>query len=256
MRYLFIICLLLIRNLSIAQDCTFQANFDKALYHIYNFEFDEALKESNRISNVAPEEAIFLKMENLWWEMICSPTNKNDSTFIRYLSSVPKLSSYKESRDIKLIYYSYLARYFNFKHQFFKKTSILIKLHNLLKYYNVSGNHSTDTFIESYRSLSVELYNYLELITINKIIPFSGNTSSSRLAILYKIESIQSDNFESFETIKTYILGKIYLEIEGDQDLALKKFQELTQMFPKNTIFKNTVDKLQNVQPASVVCTK
>jgi hypothetical protein len=50
-----------------------------------------------------------------------------------------------------------------------------------------------------------------------------------------------NSEYKSFDIVKTYLLAKIYFEIEGDKQKAFVKFTKLSSMFPKNTIFKQAV---------------
>jgi hypothetical protein len=78
--------------------------------------------------------------------------------------------------------------------------------------------------------LKYKLVSELDLFTKKNKLQFQNS--------LDKIDKLQNSQFTSFETIKNYFLGKIYLEIENDTTKAFVKFSELSNRYPGNKVFK------------------
>ena len=62
------------------------------------------------------------------------------------------------------------------------------------------------------------------------------------MSCLDKIEMQNEFENKTFKNCKTYLLGKIYLDIENDYSKANFKFEKLSEMFPGNMIFKKTAE--------------
>jgi hypothetical protein len=86
-----------------------------------------------------------------------------------------------------------------------------------------------------------ELDKFMEYKFINGIRVKTQSNQEKCRQTLTKIEEMTNSEYRAFDIAKTYILAKIYYEIENDNQKALQKFHKLSDLFPQNTIFRKAI---------------
>jgi hypothetical protein len=72
---------------------------------------------------------------------------------------------------------------------------------------------------------------------------FNSKQNIKRYEIcLTRLESMNNSDYTSFEIIKQYYLGKIYLDVEKNYSKALNKFEILSKICPNNLIFRKIIE--------------
>ena len=228
-----------------AKDAVYNSNIDKAIFFIYNMDFNQAENEIQKISIQSPETAQFLRLEYSWWEMISIHTEKKEAAFLENLNSVMDEKEDSVSNYNKLFYYTYRIRYDNIKGRYFSKMTSIFKFHLFLNQWIKEEDRPEDSFIESFKQLTFEMNNYMKYRFLDKFNLSSNKNSLKETYYLKKIEELSNPQFDSFNVVKDYLLAKIYLELEDNQAMAHATFQSLSLKFPHNTIFKEYLESSQ-----------
>jgi hypothetical protein len=214
--------------------------FDEIINKIYNQDFCEVPAKIEILKETSPQIAKFVEVDYLWWRMISNLNASTESLFILKLDSLNEESSDNENYR-RLIYFIYKIRYDNLKNKSLTRYLACLKFHFFMQNIDSSEIKKYDQFVQCLFQLMKEFDLYMEYKF------FSNNWFQSKKNIIkYKaslenMENMPVSENKSFSTIKSYLLGKIYLDIEINYTEALKKFEQLSRMFPENAIFKKTV---------------
>ncbi|MGD9931986.1 MAG: hypothetical protein AB7U05_18345 [Mangrovibacterium sp.] len=204
-------------------------------------EFEKAEKEINELEISSPKEAEFIRMELLWWKMITLGTKHSESAFLEQLKSFSKSKKIAKSDNNILLYYIYATRYNNYKGSIIRKVSNMVRFQLFLDQWQASIWTSNNSINQSFNNLILEINSYLKSKVSQKCNPFYRDSNENMNIHLKRIESLHNNSYKSFETIKNYLLAKIYLDIEKNKELAFQKFNDLAIQFPKNTIFNHII---------------
>lgn len=251
MKILYIIILFcsvsLISVRSLGKDFTYVSHVDKAIYLIYNMEFNKAEKEIDEISKSSPETAKYIRLEFLWWKMIAFHSEITELGFLESLNSLTNNDDGEPNSDYnKLFYFTYCIRYHNLQERYLQKMASAVKFHLFLNQWEKEGFEAEESFIQSFKTLTLEMNKYMKFRIFDKFNFLSNKNKHNDQYYLKKIESLNNPEFDSFNVVKTYLLAKIYLEIEKKPTLAHNNFKALSIKFPNNTVFKEYVKGYQN----------
>jgi len=171
--------------------------------------------------------------------MVSAFNATTESLFLSELNSLNETNSGNEDYK-KLFYFIYQIRYENFRNKNFIRYLTSLRLHFFLKNIDFEEIKKFDPFLISMFQLITEFDQYMEYKFLsNNGFQIKKNKIKCQSS-LGKMESMPISENKSFDIIKTYLLGKIYLDIEINYYKAFKKFQQLSIMFPQNIIFKET----------------
>jgi hypothetical protein len=213
---------------------------DEIIFKVYNQDFKEVPTKIQDLNRTSPQIAQYIKIDYLWWSMISNSTTQTDSFFLSELKSLNEKKSEDEDFS-KLIYFIYQIRYENLRNKSFSKYLTIMKFHFFMDNINLSCLKNADSFVQSMFKLMDEVNGFMKY----KFLYDNGLNSKviiekCRLS-LQKIEIMSNSEYKSFDVIKTYLLAKIYKEIENDNQKASMKFTKLSNLFPGNAIFKQTL---------------
>ena len=219
------------------------ASVDDITNKIFNQDFEGVPAEIDLLRKTSPQQAKYVKVDYLWWKMITDNTKAAEASFLSELDSVviEKERTGKTDYD-RLLYFTYQIRYDNLRKKSFSKYLNLIKLHLFLEKMNPEEVKNSDPFVVSLFNLMIEM----DLFMKYKFLSNNGfqpeiNRSKCQTSLTL-IENLHEPSNKTFGICKTYLLGKIYLDIENDYTKANMKFVELSEMFPGNLIFKKSVE--------------
>lgn len=203
--------------------------FNSIFSKIYNMQFDDAEKEllesKNMLENLKFQ---ILYIDLFWWKTIDCNCEKESEHFKEIVDKFPiGLENTTAKNNLEeLIIRSYKVRLYSYQNHYFNLVIESFKINRLLN------------TIENER-LTPE---YSELFGLYKAIFSMKNDfwSSSKM----KSSTIQLQQYALstnliIKTISTYFLAKNYYDIEKKPEKALPYFNELTTMYPQNSIFKN-----------------
>ncbi len=219
------------------------SDFDEIVSEIYNQDFRKVSAKIEKLKKLSPQVANYLQIDYLWWKLISANSVTNESEFLAALDELNNNDKNITYQDYnRLINFTYKIRYENLKNKTFSKYMTLLKFHSFMENIDKNNLKNKDSFITS----MFELMDVLNVFMKYKFLTDHGFDTKNNIEKCYsslrKIESMSNAEYKSFEVVKTYLLAKIYLEIELDFKKALDKFSKLSNMFPGNTIFKQTVD--------------
>lgn len=222
------------------------SEIDSLVMKIYNQEFRDIPAKIEALKIKSGAIAQYLEVDYLWWKMIAEPVASSEMDFLLSLDSIfvanesDKMESYS-----RLFYFIYKIRFDNLKQHDLSKYITIFKFHIFLDKIRKSHIKWPNTFMLS-------LFNLVEesetLMQHRLMVDFGYNKEDNLTkyyASLEKIENMQNTEYTSFEIIKLYYLGKIYLDVEKDDKKALSKFLNLSIMCPGNKIFKSIIASCQ-----------
>ena len=134
----------------------------------------------------------------------------------------------------------YQIRYDNFKKRSFTRYLNLLKFHIFLQKIDLEEIKKYDPFVISMFMLITEFDLYMEYKILSHNMFQIKKNFNKLMSSLERLENMPNSGNKSFDIIKTYLLGKIYFDIEFNYLEAFKKFQKLSVMFPQNIIFRET----------------
>lgn len=236
-----VICLFLVRS---SENLYSQpaSEFDEIVFKIYNQNFNTVPAKIGKLKKTSPQIANYLQIDYLWWEMISFNCYANESEFIAALKGLnnPDKNGAYQVID-RLIYFTYQIRYENFKNRSFSKYLTMLKFHLFMENTDFRSMSNPDSFIISMFRLTDELNMYMKYqFLLDHGFSTKSSAEKCRLSLL-KTERMFNPEYKSFDVVKTYLLAKIYLEIEKDNQKAFVKFRKLSILFPENIIFKKAV---------------
>ncbi len=216
--------------------------FDEIVYKIYNQDFSDVESKIKELKKISPHTANYLQIDYLWWKMISLYT---DSNKLKFLTALNELNSGSKTTDFKnydrLIYFTYQIRYENLTNKGFSKYLTSLKFHFFLENVNWDELKNSDSFAFSMFALMNELNEFMRCKFLNEHgLKTKNNIEKCRLS-LQTIDRMYNSEYKSFDVVKTYLLAKIYKEIERNNEKALDKFMKLALLFPENTIFAEAV---------------
>ncbi|MBV5312065.1 MAG: hypothetical protein JZU47_02145 [Prolixibacteraceae bacterium] len=216
--------------------------FDEIVSEIYSQNFNDVEPKIEKLKKTSPLFANYLQVDYLWWKMITFYTDSNKSRFLTELDALNSGKKTTEYQDYdRLIYFTYQIRYENLTNKSFSKYMTSLKFHFFIESIDLNKLESTDSFIKNMFALMNELDVFMKYQFLNDHgLKTKNNTEKCHLC-LQNIENMYNSEYKSFDIVKTYLLAKIYFEIEGDKQKAFVKFAKLSNMFPKNTIIKQAV---------------
>jgi hypothetical protein len=218
---------------------TFQET-DEIVFKIYNQDFCGITDNIENLRKSSPQIALYLNIDFLWWKMISDLNEKTEAVFLAGLDSLNETNS--DNQDFnKLACFLYQIRYENLRNKNFSKYLTILKFHLYVENISSKKAERFGSFEKSIFQMITELNSYMKYKFLEDYgLQTKKNTENCKMS-LAKIENLQNTGFKSFDVIKTYFLGKIYLEIENNNQQAILKFEKLSGLFPKNAIFKKTL---------------
>lgn len=215
---------------------------DEIINNIYNQNFKDVPFKIEILKKTSPQMAQYIKTDYLWWRMISSYSKSAESDFLTSLNSLNDKNYGSKDEDYnKLIYFIYQIRYENLKNKSFSKYLTILKFHFFMENINSEEIRKSDSFVKSMFQLMTEFEVFMKYKFLNDHGFQTQKNKDKCRSSIDKIESIQNADYKSFDIFKTYLLGKIYLEIENNYQQAFIKFKKLSIMFPENKIFQKTI---------------
>ena len=216
---------------------------DEVVGKIYNNDFVNIKNQLIEIEKTEPQIADYLRFDILWWKMISSNSDADESEFLSYKNTFIKDND-RDYKDFKkLVYFLYQIRYENFKKTGFSKYLTALKCEVCLQKLDEKKCSVLKPNELIILQLIVQFDKCLRSKYLSDLGLFKERNEREFYASLSKIENLKNIEFESFETIKNYFLGKIYLEIAHDSIKGLEKFSKLSEDYPGNVVFKKIKNK-------------
>ncbi len=220
---------------------------DNIVFEIYNQNFTAVPSEIEKLKTTSPQTANYLQVDYLWWKMISTNSDANEAEFLNKLEALNNSDKGSSFGDFdKLIYFTYQIRYENLKNKSFSKYFTSLKFHFFMDNIDLKNLKNPDSFTISMFSLMTELDTFMKYKFLTEHGFKTKNNLEKCRQSLTKIEGSSNHEFKSFDVVKTYLLAKVYLEIENDPQKALSKFTKLENQFPNNSIFKQTISDCKN----------
>ncbi len=222
--------------------CQPSSKFDETIYSIYNQDFYGVPAKIEILKKTSPQIADYIEIDYLWWKMISVYSEQNELAFISKLNSLNNKTKNSSSQNYnRLMYFTYLMRFENMKDKKYSKYLALLKFHLFMKSMDTNAYESSNSFIACIFKLMNEVDEFMKFKFLNQA-GFDTKKNSEKCKLcLQKIEFISNQEYKSFDVVKTYLLAKIYLEIENNKKEALVKFAKLSDLFPNNSIFKKAI---------------
>lgn len=219
---------------------------DEIVHKIYNQEFKGIPEKIEHLKKTSPQIAQYIMIDYLWWRMISNLNTETEAEFLNGLNSVNESDSGNADFN-KLAYFIFQIRYENLRNKSFSKYLTILKFHLYVENISSKKAEGFDSFEKSILQMTTELDSYMKYNFLEDYGFQAKKNRENGQSCLDKIENLQNADFKSFDIIKTYFLGKIYLEIEKDNQQAISKFEKLSGLFPENVIFRRTLSdcKLQ-----------
>jgi hypothetical protein len=225
---------------------------DEIVFKIYNQDFKGIPEKIENLKRTSPQIASYIRLDYLWWQMISNLNTKTENDFLKGLNLLAETNSGNQDFN-KLAYFIYRIRYDNLRKKSFSKYLALLKFHLYVENISAKKTEKFDSFETSILQMMMEINSYMKYRFFEDYGIQSKKNKQYGQMCLRKIENLKNTDFKSFEVIKTYFLGKIYLEIENDNQQAIRKFEKLSVQFPENTIFRKTLSACQIQQSIKTV---
>ena len=217
------------------------AQSDKAIdivvANIYNLDFNDVPSQIASIRKNNPRIASYLKIDYLWWKMVSNSSISHETDFIAFMKSFKEKYSGPDNDFERLTYLIYQTRYDNFKKQNLSRYLAALRLHLFIGKMDEKRVEKLSSLEKSIFRMTMEFEKYMMYKYLDSYGILSKKNAQHYQLCLRNIEKMHNDHFASFEIIKTYLLGKIYFEIENDYEKAFGKFGKLSSDFPNNTVF-------------------
>jgi hypothetical protein len=222
------------------------AEIDLIVKKIYNQEFGDIQTEIDSLRKDSNDIAQYLEVDYLWWKMISEGNSVSETEFLSELDLLK--SQYSENDSVnfaKLFYLIYQVRYENLKKHDISKYIALIKFHLYLDHFRNSEIKVQNSFVKSiFELIDLSELNLKYMLLIDNGLNSKQNIKRYEIC-LARLENLKNSDYTSFEIIKQYYLGKIYLDVEKNYNKALNKFEILSKTCPNNLIFKNIIEDCQ-----------
>jgi len=213
---------------------------DGIILKIYNQDFNGIPEKIENLKRSSPQIVPYIKIDYLWWRMISNLNTETETDFLNGLNSLNETNSGNQDFN-KLAYFIYQIRYENLRNKSFSKYLTILKFHLYVGNISYKRTEGFDSFENSIIQMITALNSYMKYRFLEDYGLQAKKNRENCQSCLAKIEKLRNTDFKSFEVIKTYFLGKIYLEIENDHQQAISKFEKLSGMFPENVIFRKTL---------------
>jgi len=219
---------------------------DNIVFKIYNQDFDEIPSSIENLRKSSPQIARYLNIDFLWWKMISGMNEKTEAQFLAGLNSLTEKGAGNQDFN-KLAGFIYQIRYENFRNKNFSKYLTILKFHLFVESIKPEQTEKLESFEKSIFKMTTGLNSYMKYKFLEDYgVQTKKNKENCRIS-LSTIENMHNASFKSFDVIKTYFLGKIYLEIENDKQQAILKFEKLSDQFPQNAIFRKTLSECREM---------
>ena len=228
---------------SLYSSFSYEKSIDRAIYHLYNFEFNKSIEILDSLSNDYPIDPLipFLKISNKWQQALIY--DNPESSYIIINSGIKKLipyylqmiEQYPDNQDYKLFLgslYGLSARIYLAKSEWI---SLVISASKGIGYIKEALEADPDLF-DAYMPIGT-----LEYFLCR---------SSAPLRIIGRILGLKSDCVEAIKKIEIAstksryswieamnVLSYIYLYIEKDYIKALEKSSHISSKFPGHPFF-------------------
>ncbi len=224
---------------------TFSENSDSIINAIfkmiYNEEYEQAgVAIAKSYQKVDSFSLGILKIDLCWWEFIKSKNGYKSKELNDLIEGFTNSGSNPEDEKIRrLIASSYQIRLEFKRYNIIRATVLRSEIKELLN----EIKKEDLTFSENRLKL-LDLYASLFLYFDNLINPlFAESKRTSRANALMSLEKFTTDNDLVVQTMASYFLGKIFLEIEKDSQKGKCCFELLSTNFPHNSLF---IELLEN----------
>ena len=218
---------------------------DEVVGNIYNLDFKNVKIKLADLEKSDPQMARYLKFDFLWWKMVSSNSGTDESEFLIYKNAFLEHVD-KDNKDfMKLIYFLYQIRYDNFKKSGISKYLTALKCQVYLQMIDETKEGVLKANEKTILQLIIEFDKCLQYKYLGDFGLFKPHNERELSAGLERIESLENREFNSFQTIKDYFLGKMYLEIVHDSVKGVAKFSRLSEDYPDNAIFREIMNKCQ-----------
>lgn len=211
---------------------------DQVIGHIYNCQFAEVPPLISRLRTADPELASYLDFDLRWWKMIALGTPEAEREFVAYKKAFGDSLLPHDDEFRKIVYHLYQVRYENMGHN------------TVSKYMSAVKGQIWFSGLDSLRARSLkpdQQFFYRLIVEFHRCVKyrFLGNmgVQATRNQQLYesttgRIEQMKYPEYRTFESVRDYFLGKIYLEIGKDTAKAVQKFSDLSMAYPGNPVFR------------------
>ena len=212
--------------------------------NIYNEQYTEAHTAIS--ANKAKLEDFYtdvLTIDLLWWEFVqAKQNNKKQKDFIAFLDKFDSgFKSDEEQKLRQLIKNSYRIRYEFKRFNIIGAINTRATINKLLDEITSDNPDYPENQLKLLR-LYTSLFQYFE----NLINPFfSKNRREIRDEALVEVERFTRDDDIIVETLSLYFLGRIYLNIEKNNEKGIHCFTKLSEFYSKNELFKEVLEKHQ-----------
>lgn len=225
---------------------------DQAIRAIYNTEFGRAdsIIRSGLVADGSEKRVLTLEL--LWWKMICENTAQAETDFSNYLDRLGERERIKtEGLEAEVIFESYQVRYANYRGKMLKSISLYMQMQSDIKKLGGQQRQASTSLSRSIFALVAELNEYIGIRIEEKVNLFYSKTLDARAR--QKIEAMNAltnADHPSFELIKHYLLGKVYLEIEKNDTKALEHFTRIETICPANRVIRQLTAEIRSKKAA------
>lgn len=239
------LCSLFLLSLSLSGMGQTSEQIDEVVRNIYNLDFKNVQIKLADLEKSDPQMSRYLKFDFLWWKMVSSNSGVDESKFLIYKNAFLEHVD-KDNKDfMNLIYFLYQIRYDNFKKSGISKYLTALKCQVYLQMIDETKEGSLKANEKTILHLIVEFDKCLQYKYLGDFGLFRPHNERELSACLERIECLENREFKSFQTIKDYFLGKMYLEIVHDSVKGVEKFTKLSAEYPGNSIFEEIRNKCQ-----------
>jgi hypothetical protein len=211
---------------------------DSIVGKIYNLDFANVPFQLEKLEKSDPQIADYLEFDYLWWKMITSNSMTSELEFVHYKNTFNDKVATDDKDFRTLIYFLYQIRYENFKKTSISSYWTALKCQVYIQKLDEEKATRLKPLEKALFLLILEFDKCLKYKFLDKFHPLSSKNEDNFKIRLENIEKLQNEHYKSFETIKNYFLGKIYLEVAHDSIKAYEKFSKLSDEFPDNAVLK------------------
>ncbi len=249
---LVVIILVVISQLSFAQDSTFDSLVTKGIKEIYNIQFEKAKETFDLLQKKYPEHPAgkFFSAMIIWWKITLDTDSKTfDETFVDSLQNVIDFCDNileKKPSNVDAIFFKGGALGFRGRLYALRKAWLKAALDGKDALPLVLQAHKIDPTNEDVK-LGFGIYNYYAEAIPEKypfIKPFmiffpNGNKAKGIEQLKITAEKAKYANIEA-----RFFLLTLFYQFEQDYDESLKYAQSLHKDFPNNPIFEKYYGRL------------
>lgn len=218
---------------------------DSLINGIFNLAYNMNYKQAEKIlaenkNNIDVFYFAVLEIDISYWKNVTGTDKPQYEAFEKTLAkySLQETKNFNE-KGILLIQLSYQLRYELKRFKLIsalsthKKTKLLFDV--LKKDPRLQNSENAELF-ELYSSMFLYFSNYLK--------PFGGNSADKNCEqAIATMKTLANSEQVMTKTIASYILGRTYLKYENTPELGISYFNNLTKMYPGNTLFPGLLEK-------------